>query len=437
MEAESPGEWESLPFVHCLGALGDPLLGFSDGGTVHCLNNAARELPGRYDGVGLTPEVWWWSLLNGAAANGLRDFFREVRAQGEPATMRDVFLAAPGKDRKVELAWDVAAFPAGPAGPGVVLLIRDRTPDRHLVETLRRERDFSHRLLRAAGALVVVLDRQGRIIRFNHACEALTGYQEEEVLGKSLVDLLLAPEERAGVLGVMEDLDAGNFPNQHENDWVTRSGERRRIRWTNTVIQSASGEILYLVGTGFDVTEQRQREARWRHQAVHDPLTGLANRVLLEELLQLSFHRAERNPGYLYGVLFLDLDGFKDINDRLGHPFGDLVLRAVADRLRRAVRKTDTVARFGGDEFVVLLEPLTGEGDLPVLADRVLRTLREPMETEGRTLTMTASIGMVTGRKGETSPADLLARADRAMYEAKRTGKSRSSFVPRSPAPME
>ncbi len=396
-------------------------------------------MPARYGGRDRSPEAWWGSLWKGASAEPFRAWVGEVEARGEPAHRTDVTIAVPGSDRGSVMVWDVTVLPAGAKLdlPGVVMVVRDRTSDRLLVDSLRRERDFSRRLLEAAGALVVVVDRSGRIVQFNPVCEEVTGYREQEVLGKVLSDLLLAPEERDGVLRVIEDLGRGNFPNQHENDWVTRTGERRRIRWTNTVIRGDDGEVLHMVGTGFDVTEQRRREALLRHQVVHDPLTGLANRVLLEELLHLAFHRADRNPGYLYGLLFLDLDGFKDINDRLGHPFGDLVLKAVADRLRRGVRKTDTVVRFGGDEFVVLLEPVSGEGDLPVLADRILRALREPMEIQGVPLTLTASIGVVMGRRGESSPGDLLARADRAMYQAKRSGKSRSSFLPRPQASSE
>ena len=419
-------------WLRCIQALGDPVLAIPGEGRVRCLNEAARRTPARYGLGNEAPETWWESRLT-EPSSGIWAWIREAQVRGEPIRWSDVPLSGPGQYRRIEMTWDLTAFPAGPGlgFSGLVLVIRDRTPDRMLADSLRRERDFSRRLLEAAGALVVVVDRAGRIVQFNPVCERVTGYREEEVRGKVLQDLLLAPEERSGVEAVIEDLRRGNFPNQHENDWVTRTGERRRIQWTNTVIEGADGEVHLLVGTGFDVTEQRWREARLRDQAIHDPLTGLANRALLEELLHLSFHRADRNPDYLYGVMFLDLDGFKDINDRLGHPFGDRVLQAVADRLRKGVRKTDTVARFGGDEFVILLEPVSREADLPVLAGRILQAIREPMEIEGVPLLLTASIGVVLGRKGESSPGDLLARADRAMYQSKRSGKSRSSFLPR------
>lgn len=431
MDASGPGTGQGSFFLQCVEVLGDPVLGLSAEGSVRCLNEAATEMPTRYGNGHRTPEAWWEAMLRQPPPEGLEAWIREVVARGRPDRRKHVRVSDPG--RRVEMTWDVTAFPAGtgPDFPGVLLVVRDGTPDLVLLDSLRRERDFSRRLLQAAGALVVVLDRSARIVQFNRVCEEVTGYREEEVRGQSLPDLLLTPEERAGVLEVIADLGHGNFPNQHENDWVTRTGERRRIRWTNTVVQGPDGEVLYVVGTGFDVTEQRRREAELRHRVVHDPLTGLANRVLLEELLRLAFHRAERNPTYFYGVMFLDLDGFKDINDRWGHPFGDLVLKAVADRLRRGVRRTDTVVRYGGDEFVVLLEPVSGEGDLPMLADRVLRVLREPMEIEGVSLVLTASIGVVMGGRGESSPGDLLARADRAMYQSKRSGKSRSSFLPR------
>lgn len=146
-----------------------------------------------------------------------------------------------------------------PVSAGV---IRNVTAQGEEVEALRRERDLLSAILDTAAALVVVLDRQGRIVRFNRACETATGYSFEEVRGQALWDLFLIPEEAPPVRAVFEQLQAGQFPNQHENHWLTKDGARRLIAWSNTALQDADGAVQYIVGTGIDITERRQAEAQ-------------------------------------------------------------------------------------------------------------------------------------------------------------------------------
>jgi PAS domain S-box-containing protein len=140
-------------------------------------------------------------------------------------------------------------------------------------EILRQERDFISAVLDTAGALVVVLDREGRILRFNRACERTTGYSFDEVRGKLLWDLFLIPEEVEPVKAVFEELQAGQFPNEYENRWVTKRGDRRLIAWSNTALLGADGTAEYVIGTGIDVTERRQAEQALR--TAHDELERL------------------------------------------------------------------------------------------------------------------------------------------------------------------
>jgi diguanylate cyclase (GGDEF)-like protein/PAS domain S-box-containing protein len=568
---------------------------------------------------------------------------------------------------------------------------------------LADERDSTSTILEAMTSLVVVIDSEGRIIRFNRASEQATGWTRHEVVGRSFWDLFIVPEELDGVRGAFLELKGGRPTSQHENHWVTRDGRRRRIDWSNTAIPGNNGEPAFIVGTGIDVTDARHAEAALRdsearfrslvlnasdivavvdrdgtvqyaspaaerllgwevathigasaldlihpdelalavesmvetvaeagvklplevrlahadgswvpvevvannrledpavagivmtirdirerkrmetlltghsrvlemvarrepleatldalatliesyvtgakcavvlldddgrtlrtaaapsltpdirraiegeavhagegmsadvvtdpgwdsfrslvhahglvpawsvpvattsgdpsmgaviilaepggrvtaderrllelsgrlaaiavkeaatevelaYRATRDVLTGLANRALFLDQLERALARVERRP-WLVALLFLDLDGFKPVNDRLGHEAGDELLRVVAGRLRDAMRPSDTVARFGGDEFAMLCEDLADEDDACALAERVGVVIAEPVQIEGATVAVTASIGVALARGPGTDPGTLLRTADQAMYQAKERGK--------------
>jgi PAS domain S-box-containing protein len=161
-----------------------------------------------------------------------------------------------------------------------------------VLESLNAERDFSAAVLDTAGALVIVLDAEGRIVRFNHACERVTGYASDEVRGRYLWDLLVAPKDLAAVRAVFGQLRAGQFPNRYENDWVTKSGQRRLIAWSNTGILNRQGRVEYVIGTGIDVTEHRQAEAALRHSEER-------YRLLVELMPDAIFVQCEGNIAFV------------------------------------------------------------------------------------------------------------------------------------------
>ena len=217
-------------------------------------------------------------------------------------------------------------------------------------------------------------------------------------------------------------------------------GEIRQVRYVKRYLHSdgrmivaevskspardKTGKTLYFIISERDITEERLLTAQLSHQALHDPLTGLANRALLDDRLAQAHSRIIRHDGH--GALFLlDLDDFKGVNDTYGHLVGDQLLEAVARRLEVVTRTTDTLCRFGGDEFLYLAEGITGPEEADVIAERFLRSLDEPFSVAGLSLEQRASLGAVVWDSSTTDISDVVRDADVALYEAKRLGKGR------------
>jgi diguanylate cyclase (GGDEF)-like protein len=208
----------------------------------------------------------------------------------------------------------------------------------------------------------------------------------------------------------------------------THTGWKRYIRphgeivWAVanvSVLRDEAGEPIHLLGMVQEITESKRIQANLRRLALQDPLTGLANRTLLDDRLRVALARAGRH-GSLTGVLFLDLDGFKAINDEHGHHVGDQLLKAVAGRLRAVLRPADVVARLGGDEFVAICEEIAGLEEAHAIASRVEVAIAEPIPTDAGPIRVYASVGLALAEGPREADADdLIRRADEAMYRAK------------------
>jgi len=273
---------------------------------------------------------------------------------------------------------------------------------------------------------IIVTDAQNRIKTVNPAFTHITGYSQEEVVGRD-------PK----LLG-----SGRNTPDFYRTMWQSLhttghwSGEiwnRRKDgtifpEWLSVVaIRDERGNVQEYIGVFSDITQRKHDEEQILRQANYDALTGLPNRALLFDRLSQAIALAHRDETKV-ALLFIDLDRFKSINDGLGHAVGDDMLRLVAERLRVCVRQSDTVARFGGDEFVIILENVKDVPAVAALAGKVVRVLSEPFHLAGRELFIGASIGVTLYPEDSTDPNTLLRNADMAMYQAKEGGRSQFQF---------
>jgi diguanylate cyclase (GGDEF)-like protein/PAS domain S-box-containing protein len=254
-----------------------------------------------------------------------------------------------------------------------------------------------------------------RISFVNRGLRRLTGRSEHELVGSGLEALGVVGDDAAVLDGLRRSLAEGRAF-QAEASAERADGATYALELH--VMPGGEGATLHWIGIVRDVSERKTQLAALRRQALHDALTDLPNRVLLYDRLEQEILKAERNRGTL-GLLFMDLDGFKEINDTFGHHCGDQLLCQVGPRLRAALRASDTVARLGGDEFAILLPDLAGTADAERVARTVLAAIAQPFQVEGQVLSVAASIGIVLCPEHGGDASTLMRRADVAMYVAK------------------
>ncbi len=264
---------------------------------------------------------------------------------------------------------------------------------------------------------MAIVSPEGRWMRANRALSELTGYPLEELIGKRFADITHPDDAPKDIHALEELLDGTRDRFQTEKRYLHADGSVIWISLSTTIVRGNRGEPLYLLSQMQDISERKETEERLAHRASHDDLTGLPNRGVLEDRMILAFkrQRRERKPA---AALYLDLDGFKRINDTHGHDAGDFLLVAVAKRLTALVRPTDVVSRLGGDEFAIFCEAMN-EAAATKLAKRIVEVVPKPIDAQGQSLTVAPSVGIALTRDPATRPAELLADADMAMYFAK------------------
>ena len=263
---------------------------------------------------------------------------------------------------------------------------------------------------------VCVVDRNGSFVFVSAAFEDMFGYAPHEVIGKPMVNMVY-PDDREKTLGIAESVVSGQILPRFENRWVRKDGKVVNVLWS----ARWSEEHQVRIAVAHDITERKEMEAQLLYAAGHDDLTDLPNRTLLLDRLQASLTLAEREQVGL-SVLFIDIDGFKDINDGYGHAVGDLLLQLIAKRLGGCVRKSDTVGRLGGDEFLIILNKVNNAESAALVAEKIRAALSEVFVVDGSTLSVSASIGIASYPENGKEPLDLVQSADHAMYQAKNNG---------------
>ena len=346
-------------------------------------------------------------------------FAEVLRYSGATRTVTYRGRHADGSYRQLEAI--ITNLLAEPAVRGIVINTRDVTERRDVLRTLAESEQRYKSLFEHNPNAVYSFDLAGTFTSANPACETVSGYRVDELVGSSFVSLIV-PEDRDRAMESFQAAAAG----EAQADEIAiqhQQGHRVELHVTKMPIV-VDGEIVGVYGVAKDITERRELERQLEHRAFHDALTGLPNRALFMDRLGHALARRDRSPESV-AVMFLDLDRFKIINDSLGHERGDVLLVAATGRVRRCLRAGDTLARHAGDEFTLLVEDLHSTDDAIALAERIVGELNVPFKIEGNEVMVTASIGIAMLESADEWPGRLLRKADVAMYRAKERGRNR------------
>lgn len=311
-------------------------------------------------------------------------------------------------------------------GAGALRLTREIRAHAVLEEQLR----LCGTAIDTAGNAVMITDRAGRIQWVNLAFSQVSGYSREELIGQTPRILKSGKQDQDYYQAFWQTILAGRT-------WSGEITEKRKdgthytVQQTVTPIQDKKGQITHFIAISADITAQKEAQARIQYLAQYDALTGLANRNSFYDRLRQAIALTRRNKVPL-AVLFLDLDRFKEVNDLLGHHVGDLLLQEVAERLRKCVRESDTVARLAGDEFTVILYDI-GPEDAEAIARKIISSLGHSFSLEGQEINLGVSIGIAQCPRDTEDEDDLVRFADMAMYEAKRAGRNTYRFYQIAP----
>lgn len=299
--------------------------------------------------------------------------------------------------------------------------IRHAIERKRAEEAVRSAKNYSEYLVACSLDMIVAANLELTITEFNPSAEKMFGYCKSEVVGKSIRMLFADAAESKQVIDkiLKEKMFEGEINKRKKN------GETFPSFLSASILKDINDKEIGIVGILRDITERNRLIDQLRYNAFHDTLTNLPNRNLFMERLERLLEHSKRNRNSTFSVLFLDLDRFKVVNDSLGHLSGDKLLVLIAQKLRDCLRKSDTVARFGGDEFAILLDNVDDHFNAKFVAERILEALKAPFVLDGHKIVVSASIGIVLKGELYNRPEDILRDADTVMYRAKMLGKAR------------
>ena len=330
--------------------------------------------------------------------------------------------------RSGEVKWvqDSARFSQNENGDiivdGVALDISDR---KEAESALRQSEQRFRSLIENATDITIIIDGEGIFRYISPSVKRILGYAPHQAIGRNALEIV-HPDDCATIAQTLNKVI--------ENPKRSQSPVEYRVRHRNgywCYVEAVATNLLYdpavkgIVINCHDITQRKLAEEKLLHDAFHDALTGLPNRSLFTDRLEHALRRARRRKDYLFAVLFLDLDRFKVVNDSLGHAIGDQLLVAIARRLEACLRAGDTVARIGGDEFVLLLEDIESINEATIIVNRLQKKITSPIVLDGHEVFITASIGIALSSGEYLEPTNLLRDADTAMYRAKELGRAR------------
>ncbi len=344
-----------------------------------------------------------------------------VQREGRPITAQQRVRPIAGGPTRV---LQVTKFPITRRGEitGVAVIGLDISRQVRTEQALKDSEDRHRIVAEYTHGMECWVGPDGGMLYASPSCERITGYPRDHFL-----------ENANGLENIVLEEDREDWlrfharPHDESLDYRIRTRDGR-VRWVNEVkreVTASDGESMGSRLSLRDITERKHMELQLRHLALHDPLTGLANRSLCLDRIQQAMERSRRVKRSFFSVIFLDLDRFKVLNDSLGHVFGDKVLLLTAEVLRASVRAFDTVARFGGDEFVLLLEELSSPREAIQAVQRLRKAISRPLVVDGHEIQLTASLGLTLGTQNSATPDDLLRNANVAMHQAKKAGRNR------------
>jgi diguanylate cyclase (GGDEF)-like protein/PAS domain S-box-containing protein len=401
-----------------LEAASDGIVAVALDGTIQSANRAAADMLNRDVSALLGLSVDRAFVFGSGTAVGMPGRPAPVRAQLWTGPFHIALEArlARSDGESFDAEYVIAPITEARETRGYVITFRDITERKRAeAEVMLSAAVFEH-----SPEGLLVADAKGRVTKTNPAFRRITGFDPSDVVNKSMNDVLFADSKVSATV-----LDPLRTTTQTEwEQWSkSKTGKRYAARINVSVVRDGDGNVQQYAAIISDITQRKLDEEKILYQANYDQLTGLANRTLfLDRLTRLvvESRRAKTNVG----LMFIDLDGFKAINDTLGHDAGDLLLKGTARRLEKCVRETDTVARLGGDEFTVIMPLIEGLEAASMVADRIIRSLSEVFDLDGKPGRVSASIGISILPAQASDASSLLHNADVAMYHAKRQGKA-------------